>query len=146
MSDSPKNMVFLGGRYGYNVILVGLLPLEKATMTDADNCRRKFIRFTTNTLVWWSKDWESEPIALLDISAGGMLCEFPCTLSLDSKVNLHFEFPNHEGMIFCRGKVVHCRPTEGKLFLVGLEIMELEGMNQVEFVKKVKAGILQNQA
>jgi len=111
-------------------------------MTDDHDCRRQFIRFPTNALVWWSKDWEAEPVALLDISAGGMLCEFPSALEPGSKVSLHFEFPTLENMIFCHVKVVHCSPAENHMFHIGLKIMELEGMNQVEFVKQVKDGIL----
>ena len=111
-------------------------------MTESKDCRRKFNRYPTEALVWWSKDWEAEPIALLDISPGGMLCEFPSPLAVDAHINLHFEFPNHEGMIFCRSKVAHCRAGESTYYLVGLEIVELEGMSQVEFVERVKEGVL----
>lgn len=111
-------------------------------MTDGHDCRRQYIRFPTDALVWWSRDWDAEPIALLDISAGGMLCEFPSSLEVDSKVSLHFEFPTLENMIFCHVKVVHCRPMENRLYHVGLKILELEGMDQMEFVNKVKDGIL----
>ena len=106
----------------------------------AEECRRKFVRFPTDALVWWSRDWDAEPIALMDISAGGMLCEFPEALEKGSRVALHFEFPHDDTLIFCNATVAHCRPTE-RAFMVGLELVELEGMEQVEFVKKMKDSI-----
>ena len=109
--------------------------------------KRKYIRFPTNSLVWWSKDWEAEPIALMDISAGGMLCEFPEPMESGSKISLHFEFPKDDQMIFCNARVVHCRPQPGRhLYMVGLKIIELEGMDQTEFVQRIKAGLLKSKA
>lgn len=113
---------------------------------QAESCRRRYIRFPADTLVWWCKDWETEPIALIDISAGGMLCEFPGEIPRGTKVSLHFEFPGHEGLIFCRCKVAHCRKGEDPFFLVGMRILELEGMDQGEFIRRLKNGLPPGQA
>lgn len=109
-------------------------------MSDTEvRSRRKYERFRTDALVWWSQDWEPEPIALLDISAGGMLCEFPSELKMREKISLHFEFPDRDGLILCHCRVVHCRQEEN-FYLVGLRIVQLEGMTQNEFVKRLKEG------
>ena len=109
-------------------------------MTDLEQLgRRKYERFQTDALVWWSRDWEPEPIALLDISAGGMLVEFPEEMRTREKVSLHFEFPDHEGLILCHCRVVHCRAQEN-FYWVGLRIIELEGMRQNDFIKRLRSG------
>ena len=108
------------------------------TQEQLSHRRRKFLRFPTDGLVWWSKDWELEPIALLDISAGGMLCEFPAAITVGSRVSLHFEFPGHDGFILCNCKVVHSRPDQNAYHLAGLKIVELDGMDQMDFIQTVE--------
>ena len=108
-------------------------------MTDADN-RREYLRFPTDALVWWNHDWEPEPISLLDISAKGMLCEYPSALKFGDKVSLHFEFPGHDQLILVHCDVVHCSPGETHFFKVGLSITGLEGMEREDFIKRLKNG------
>ena len=69
-----------------------------------------------------------------------VLCEFPEALEAGNKVSLHFEFPNDDTLIFCNATVAHCRPL-GRAFMVGLELVELEGIEHLEFVKKIKNGM-----
>jgi hypothetical protein len=102
-----------------------------------DHCHRKFTRFPVNTLVWWNQDWEAEPVALLNISAGGMLCEFPESFDVDEKISLEVELPRYEAMVLCRCRVVHSRPREGH-YLVGLEIIDMEGMSKGELVHNLE--------
>ena len=103
--------------------------------------RRKYLRFPTDALIWWNNDWEPEPITLLDISAGGMLCEYPREVDDGQEVSLHIEFPGHDGLIYCRAKVVHCRPGEHTYFLVGLHIHDVEGMTMDQFMDRLKNGL-----
>lgn len=109
-------------------------------MTDESN-RRTYLRFPMETLVWWNQDWEPEPISLIDISAGGMLVEFPQTMESGTEVDLHFEFPGHDRLIQCSCEVVHSRQGDGNFFKVGLRITDLEGMDQQEFVTRLKNGL-----
>ena len=110
-------------------------------MTDTTKERRKFSRFPADTLVWWNNDWEPEPITLLDLSAGGMLCEYPRELPSGEKVSLHFEFPGFESLIFCHCEIAHCRPGEHTYFLIGLRIESVEGMEMDAFIAKLKEGM-----
>ena len=98
---------------------------------------RKFTRFPLNALVWWSQDWEPEPLALVNISAGGMLCEFSREVEAGEKVNIEVALPQEEAMHYCQCRVVHCRP-EGTQFLVGLEFVEMEGIRQEDLIKHLE--------
>lgn len=113
---------------------------NQMTMDTHDN-RRQFLRFPTDALVWWNKDWEPEPITLLDLSAGGMLCEYPEELPLGQDVSLHFEFPGHDRLIYVHCEVAHCREGEHPFFLIGLRIKEVEGMEMPDFVARLKNGL-----
>ena len=109
-------------------------------MAEITENRRKYLRFPTDALVWWNKDWEPEPITLVDLSAGGMLCEYPKPLDQNEKVSLHFEFPGREGLIYCHCEVAHCRPGEHTYYLIGLKILEVEGMAMDKFITRLKNG------
>ena len=104
-----------------------------------ETTNRKFPRFRTNALVWWNRDWEPEPIALMDIGAGGMLCEFPSEVKMGERVNLSFELPGHENLIFCECRAVNVREgsTNNKFHLVGLQINHLEGMTGEAFISRL---------
>ncbi len=115
--------------------------MKVSNMSEAAQNRREYLRFPTDALVWWNKDWEPEPISLLDISAGGMLCEYPNPLENGSNVSLHFEFPGFGQLILCNCEVVHCSPEEGTTFYkIGLRIKELEGMELEQFIDRLKNG------
>lgn len=109
---------------------------------ENDDNRRAFLRFPMDALVWWNQDWEPEPITMVDISAGGMLVEFPQAMAMADDVNLNFEFPGFPRLIQCRCEVVHCRKIENKFYHVGLRIIELEGMDQSELVTRLKKSML----
>ena len=106
-------------------------------MFNPKDCRRRFIRFPVHQPIWWSNGWESVPVIVRNISAGGMLCEFPRQMAPNTKINLELDLPGLEEMVLCRAKVVHCRPGENDHFLVGLAFIELEGVNPVELVRRL---------
>ncbi len=110
-------------------------------MPEVTENRRRYLRFPTDALVWWNQDWEPEPITLLDLSAGGMLCEYPKPLPDKQQVSLHFELSDHEGLIYCHCEVVHCRPGEHTYYLIGLRILEVEGMEMEQFIARLKNGL-----
>ena len=109
-------------------------------MTDETN-RRAYLRFPIDALVWWNQDWEPEPITLIDISAGGMLAEFPKAMPKGDQVTLHFEFPGMGRLIQCICEVAHCREGAGNLYQVGLHVTEVEGMSHDAFVARLKNGL-----
>ncbi|MDJ0840114.1 MAG: PilZ domain-containing protein [Acidobacteriota bacterium] len=110
-------------------------------MTEATQDRRKYLRFPTDTLVWWNNDWEPEPITLVDLSAGGMLCEYPRALPTGEKVSLHFEFPGFDRLIYCHCEIAHCRPGEHTYYLIGLRIDSVEGMEMDAFITRLRNGL-----
>ena len=110
-------------------------------MTTESLNRRQFLRFPTDILVWWTKDWEPEPISVLDISAGGMLFEYHECLPSGTDVSLHIEFPGHDGLVLCHCKVAHSRPGEAAFWRVGLQIEQVEGMDQERFTTRLKNGL-----
>ena len=107
-------------------------------MTVLRKCRRKFTRFPARAYCWWYRNQRQEKISIRDISAGGMLGAFPVALSPGLKIRLLFEFSGHRSIILCLCRVVHCRQSSRpELFLAGLEILELEGADQVELVRMI---------
>lgn len=111
-------------------------------MTDHDANRRAYLRFPMDTLVWWNQDWEPEPVSLVDLSAGGMQVELPKPLEKGEEIELHFEFPGHDRLIMCHCQVMHSRQHES-FYRVGLRITSLEGMDQQEFITRIKNGLPQ---
>lgn len=100
------------------------------------NQRRRFQRYAVSTLVWWNRDWEPEPIAVRDLSAGGMLCEFPKgELAVGDEVDLDFEFPGRKPLVHCRCQVVHVREDSPGFQLIGLKRLKVEGMPEQDFVQ-----------
>jgi c-di-GMP-binding flagellar brake protein YcgR len=110
-------------------------------MTEDPSNRRAYLRFPIDTLVWWNQDWEPEPISLIDISAGGMLVEFPKPLENGTLIELHFEFPGYGRLIQCTCEAVHCRDGEGSYYMIGLRLVDIEGMEQQEFITRLKNGL-----
>ena len=109
-------------------------------MSTATN-RRKNTRFRTDVMIWLQGEWEPEPITLLELSAGGMLCRFPVAVEAEDRVRLHLEFPGHERRIQCYCRVVHCREQEEAFFHVGLALESLEGMSRQNFIDRLKNGL-----
>lgn len=99
--------------------------------------RRLSDRISAEVLLWWTHDWDPIPINLLDISEGGMLCEFPESVEEGQHVELQFEFPRHGELIDSRCEVVHVRKQGNHSFLVGLRISELAGIDQKAFSEKL---------
>ena len=100
--------------------------------------RRKAARLPADVLLWWILDWETVPVNLIDISEGGMSCEFPYRVTALQKIELQFEFPRHNELIDSICEVVHVQEKGSKTFQVGLKIIELQGIDQESFSLKMK--------
>ncbi|PIE03844.1 MAG: hypothetical protein CSA81_00220 [Acidobacteria bacterium] len=99
--------------------------------------RRNYTRYDAEVLLWWLKDWDPIPLNMLDISEGGMLCEFPEKLETGTQVELQFEFPDYEGTISSRCVVAYCRPMGNRSFYIGLKLNELTGIHKDEFSERM---------
>ncbi len=110
-------------------------------MAVAKKCRREYDRFKMDSLVWWNRDWETEPIVVQDVGAGGMLCEFPTAIEPGDTVDLEFALPGAASLVHCRCQAAHCRPGEGAYYLIGLAILELEGMARDTFTRRLKEAL-----
>lgn len=105
---------------------------------NSDEGRRKDERVRTDILVWWPRDWEVEPINLLDISKGGMLCEFPEPLQPGTKVDLQFEVPEQDGLIHAHCEVIHVNAAHAHFHRTGLKMLSIQGMNLATFIHRLK--------
>ena len=102
------------------------------------NKRRRAERFSAEVLLWWTLDWESLPVNLLDISDGGMSCEFPQSVAPGQQVELQFEFPKHGERIDSVCEVVYVQEKGSHRFQVGLKIIEIQGIDKEQFSEKMQ--------
>jgi len=100
---------------------------------------RQHARVKTDRLVWRRRDWESEPVALLDISGGGMLCELSDALAPDEELDLDFELPGVDRLIHCRCRAIHSRKQENGFHLTGLAIVQLDDMSKEELARRIQS-------
>jgi len=99
--------------------------------------RRQAPRFSAEVLLWWIQDWEPIPVSLVDISRGGMSCEFPQEVRPHQTLELQFEFPRHQERIDSTCEVIHVQERGSRRFQVGLKIVELKGISHRDFSKKM---------
>lgn len=103
-----------------------------------DTCRRRYHRFPAERRVWWERECEDIAITVVNVSVGGVMARFPETLPKAQRLNLQFQFPHLEEFVLCRCRVVHSEPSAVKgMHDVGLEILELDGIDPVEFTHRL---------
>ena len=112
-------------------------------MSNDPNTRRVSERYLCDFTIWLTPEGgefhgELMLVSLQNISAGGLLCNLECTLTMGQNVSLSISLPQWDNLVHVDGIVRHISETDDD-YMIGIEFTEVKDIPPQAFRAYIEA-------